>query len=74
MALVDESREKIIAEMSQDQRDMFLIGMSYHSAFFTYLDQLSGRPVSMVNQYELDKVRDAMGRQGLNTELNTSNK
>ena len=70
MASVDDSREKMIDSMTQDQRDMFLIGMIYHSAHLTFEEQSIGITPSGVCAVELDMVIKAMNRQGLVSKIN----
>lgn len=67
---VDESRLRMIESMTQDQRDMFLIGMSYHSAHLSFEDRSMGKQLSSVCSKELEMVIEAMNRQGLVSKIN----
>lgn len=68
---VDESRKKLIDSLSGNQKDMYLVGMCYHSAYMSYLELKRGEEISQVEAFELKAVKDALNRQGLKTEINT---
>lgn len=68
---VDYSRLKLIESMTKDQKEMFTIGMCYHSAFLSYLEKQEGKVLLKHHEYELQSVIDALNSQGLKTELNT---
>lgn len=70
MRNVDDSRFNLIDTMSQSQKDMFLIGMFYHSAYLTMLEVENGWVQPTIAQLsELKGVIEAMKRQGLKSEL-----
>ena len=46
-AEVDKSRINLIAQLTQDQKDMFLIVMCYHSAFLIMQEIRAGKNASM---------------------------
>ena len=73
MASVDDSRLKMIDPMTQDQRDMFLIGMLYHSAHLTFEEQFIGVTPSGVRAVELNMVIKAMDSHGLVSKINVKN-
>ena len=68
---VDESRKELIDSLSDNQKDMYLIGMCYHSAYMSYAELKEGKSLNLVDEFELKAVKDAMRRQGLETEINT---
>jgi hypothetical protein len=71
MSSVDKSRKNLIDSLNADQKDIFLIGMCYYSAYLSKQEQLAGKSLSLVEKYELSSVIEALNRQGINTEINT---
>jgi len=67
--LLDISRINLINNMSQAQKDMFLIGMCYHSAYMTSSELASGRKINSVDLQELQNVKVALKRQKLNSDI-----
>lgn len=68
---VDESRKELIDSLSDNQKDIFIIGMCYHSAYMSYTELRGGKSINLADEFELKVVKDAMRRQGLETEINT---
>ena len=68
---VDVSRRKLIDSLNNNQKDMYIIGMCYHSAFMSYLERERGKRLSLTDDLELKAVIYAMNRQKLKSEINT---
>ena len=50
---VDVSRVKLIDSLSNNQKDMYIIGMCYNSAFMSYLERERGKRLSLTDDLEL---------------------
>jgi hypothetical protein len=72
MASVDSERYKMIDQMNDTQKDMFIIGMCYHAAHFTFLEIQAGKEAEQSHNCikELEATIEAMNRQGLKTLIN----
>lgn len=67
---VDEERFKLIDQMDENQKDMFLIGMCFHSAFLSMKEKRLGKQLNNEELKELLAISVALDRQKLKSEIN----
>jgi hypothetical protein len=69
IAKVDEERINIINQMTPDQKEMFIIGMCFYSAYCTYAELKMGKAQSECDVRELELVKEMLKRQNLKSEI-----
>ena len=67
---VNKERFKLIDQMTEDQKDIFLIGMCFYSAFLSMKEKRTGKELNEADEKELSATIAALNRQKLKTPLN----
>jgi hypothetical protein len=69
MLQVDLDRVNIINDMNQEQKDAYLLGMCFHSAFYTAVEIKNNKPQVASDIKELKTVYDILIKNKMSCEL-----